>query len=86
MTMRFKTGKQLWQEDDATVGIPDHETCDAAWLRITGAPFDRAQALVEVDNGDLTDFFCRVPGEKVYLLTSSYPGESAIFEVEEVEG
>ena len=81
---RFKMGKRLWQEDDATHMLPDHESREQAWLRLTGARFKHDAALVEVDHGDSTDYFFRV-GEKVFLLSSSWPGEASIYEVEEVQ-
>lgn len=80
----FKPGKRLWQEDDATHMLPDHESREQAWLRLTGAPFNAKEALVKIDHGDSDDYFCRV-GEKVFLLSSSWPGEASIYEVEVIE-
>ena len=63
---------RIWTEDDATVGLPDHETLAAAFKRIYKVPMP--DCLERYDDGE--SVYKRLPA---HLVTcESYPGNWAI--------
>jgi len=65
---------KIWQEDDATPGTDGHETVTAAYRRIFGKPWDKADVVSESDQGDGT-LYTMNNGCQVWM---SYPGNSFI--------
>jgi len=67
--------KPIWQEDDATLHDPDHETIDAACLRITGLTReDFVSRGNKVDLGDANSY--ALDG---WLIVLGYPGANEIY-------
>ncbi len=65
----------IWSEDDATVGISDHEYLESALKRIFGV--EKASQMLEMavrwpESGDGTRY------ELKLVISSSYPGNSSI--------
>ena len=67
--------KLLWDEDDATVSDPLHETLAMAYKRLFGEELDIRSAIERKDGGDGM-FYIMPNGARVW---SSYPGGSAIY-------
>jgi hypothetical protein len=71
--------RRLWIEDDATPGTEGHETLAAAWQRLFNEPYDPKAAVKTEDWGDGTRYYF-AHGRSAY---ASYPGNNAIFVLEE---
>ncbi len=69
----------VWREDDAPV--PDKETLTAAYQRIYGRPWDKAEKETAIETEDAGDAFLYEMPNGSTTVYESYPGASAIFEL-----
>ena len=74
----------IWTEDDCTILDPDHETPDAALLRLTG--IDAKEVKPDTTIASAETLFCQY-GD--YATSVAWPGSSTVLrraEVDEPEG